>query len=107
MNAPQGHNATTEGTGSGAATWAAGGQPIAPGGVWPIIIELGFRGIHIPTGPTYARTACPHCPPKQRISRDGRPRNGSTEKPMRVWIINPTTADVMCRGCETKERIEA
>lgn len=105
MTAPQGHNAPTAGNGGGASTWAAGGQPIAS--VWPIIIELGYRGIHIPAGPTYARAACPHCPPKQRTSRDGRPQSGSTEKPMQAWIINPTTADVICRGCETKERIEA
>lgn len=75
-----------------------------------IIIELGFRGIHIPIGVDKARVPCPHCCQDltPRIGRSGNVQHGAREKPLRVRIISDTEADLICHQCKTGvERVKA
>ncbi len=64
----------------------------------PIVIELGFRGIHIPPQARQARTTCPECSP-YRTKRD--------EPCLRVRLHGQTRAEVYCFHCDSYEEIEA
>lgn len=64
----------------------------------PIIIELGYHGVHVPRGQTYHRQPCPHCSPW---------RQKSDEPCLVARIISDTEADVICHHCGLSERIAA
>jgi hypothetical protein len=64
----------------------------------PIIIELGFRGIHIPPGESHVRTHCPDCSDDRR-----RPHR----RTLCVRLLTDTEAETICRHCGTPGRIRA
>ena len=68
------------------AMWRAALPPL------PIIVELGFRGIHVPPGVMVHKTTCPECSPWRAKKR---------EPCLTVKITGDTTAEVCCYHCNT------
>ncbi len=65
---------------------------------WPVVAELGYRGIFVQLGAIRSRQTCPECSPTRRKS---------TQRCLRVELTSPTTARVKCKHCPYCERITA